>query len=500
MNKFVLLISTILVTSSAFAGGSIFGGNKTRSSNPDGVSSINVHICDGLSCPDVIIKKGDCENIPNASMKYGVCTCDEGYHVEENKCIPTDDKCKNVVLTDCQKSCDPVTGTIENKEEGLCTITGINNAGYCSDGKCLNPCETAPISNCKTCTPESGKSVCTECENGYVLDEGTHTCTSSNEKFQGANGVFYDCSENSLTVVTSATECAKCDNTNTPREMVTYEGNQYCSLVNCPDGYWKGTWQDNDAVCFKCSESNGWISTTATECAKCDNTDTPRKMITYEESEYCAIATCPDGQFQASHGACKDCSTTGVWRVIDSSECAKCGDAREYVEDACVLPLKDGELRAGIWTYQCSELNPLITTAEQCARCDNTDTPREMNGETCTLIKPCPEGYWKTTGDNSGLGKGGCLKCASTAVSYMATSEECAKCDDTDTPRKMFNGRCVPTTPCSEEQFLGQSGVFPVCYSCSETWTPAFSSEEECARCGSQRTYNTETKKCSLAS
>ena len=79
MKKIISLALILLISASALAGGSIFGGHKTRSSNPDGVSSINVHICGTLSCPDVIIKKGDCGDIPHTSMQYGVCMCDEGY-------------------------------------------------------------------------------------------------------------------------------------------------------------------------------------------------------------------------------------------------------------------------------------------------------------------------------------------------------------------------------------------------------------------------------------
>ena len=80
-----LSMCVFLFATSVFAGGSIFGGHKT--SNPTGVNSIGVHICGNLSCPDVILKKGDCGEIENATMKYGVCVCEDGYKVSGNKCV-----------------------------------------------------------------------------------------------------------------------------------------------------------------------------------------------------------------------------------------------------------------------------------------------------------------------------------------------------------------------------------------------------------------------------
>ena len=79
MKKLALILTILLLGSQGLAGGSIFGGggggHKTRTSNPNGVESIGVHICGSLKCPDVIIRRGDCEGIAHASMKYGVCLC-----------------------------------------------------------------------------------------------------------------------------------------------------------------------------------------------------------------------------------------------------------------------------------------------------------------------------------------------------------------------------------------------------------------------------------------
>ena len=122
MKKILLFLGLCLLGTSAFAGGSIFGGHKTRPNNPDGVSSINVHICGSLSCPEVIIKKGDCGKIPHTHMQYGVCMCDEGYQVK--------------------------------------------------DGECVDICEASPIEHCTTCVRDGKEVTCKACEESYVLEEG----------------------------------------------------------------------------------------------------------------------------------------------------------------------------------------------------------------------------------------------------------------------------------------------------------------------------------------
>ena len=83
----IIVITLMLVSGTALAGGSIFGGHKTRTSNPDGVSSIGIHICGSLNCPDVILKKGDCGEVEHATVKYGVCVCDDGYQVKDGECV-----------------------------------------------------------------------------------------------------------------------------------------------------------------------------------------------------------------------------------------------------------------------------------------------------------------------------------------------------------------------------------------------------------------------------
>ena len=82
--KKILFTLMILISFSAFAGGSIFH-HKSRSRNANGVDSIGAYVCGSLQCHDVDIKEGSCDGIEHATMQYGVCTCDDGYIYDKTK-------------------------------------------------------------------------------------------------------------------------------------------------------------------------------------------------------------------------------------------------------------------------------------------------------------------------------------------------------------------------------------------------------------------------------
>ena len=83
----LLLLSTILLSSVAYAGGHIFGGHKTKTANPNGVHSIGVHVCGSLECPPVRITQGSCTG-DHMSKHWGVCVCDKGYVASGEHCDP----------------------------------------------------------------------------------------------------------------------------------------------------------------------------------------------------------------------------------------------------------------------------------------------------------------------------------------------------------------------------------------------------------------------------
>lgn len=151
IQRLCLFICSALVSCSVLAGGSIFGHSKT--SNPEGVLSIGVHICGQLNCPEVIIKEGDCTSIEHATMKYGVCVCDEGWKVQDDKCVVSVEE-TDCSLSNCMLCETDETGKNTNSFLPMgtaCEQGGLS--GVCNGlGQCIpaggTPCETIDKNGC----------------------------------------------------------------------------------------------------------------------------------------------------------------------------------------------------------------------------------------------------------------------------------------------------------------------------------------------------------------
>ena len=176
MKNLLLLSFIIIFTTSVFAGGSIFGKHRSRTKNPDGIQSIGVHICGTLTCDKVVIRQGSCEGLEHTIMQYGVCLCEEGYHVENDRCVSDNP-------TGPEKTCP---------EYAICDEQG--NVTGCENGYTLNNgvCEEVVVPVCPehaTACDSEGKA--TACEDGYYLDNGTCVlagCTVTASDLNGGCG------------------------------------------------------------------------------------------------------------------------------------------------------------------------------------------------------------------------------------------------------------------------------------------------------------------------
>ena len=182
-----LLLSTILVAGTAFAGGSILGHKKK--SNPYGVNAINVHICDELECPPVRIVEGDCSG-EHMEMRYGVCLCEAGYVGSGSTCA----------LCPSGQVSDGITGC---RACASATYKATESATACT------PC---PDTYATACADITGAS--TACIAGYMAKEGTCVTAPPYCATEG-NCVFYSggytweqavqkCAENGKTLVMAA--------------------------------------------------------------------------------------------------------------------------------------------------------------------------------------------------------------------------------------------------------------------------------------------------------
>ena len=110
-----------------------------------------------------------------------------------------------------------------------------------------------------------------------------------------------------------------------------------------------GEFMSNGGTCFSCSESNSY-SSIEDECKKCDDTSTPRTMY---GGAYCGLKSCPSGKVMSANGS-------------------------------CALPCGSGQFMSNYGScYSCSDSIGYPTTAAECAKCNNTSTPRYMSGDFC---------------------------------------------------------------------------------------------------------------------
>ena len=96
----LLLLSTALIATSAWAGSSLFHSKK-KTYNTYGVHAVNVHICDTLECPEIRIIEGSCDGA-HMEKRYGVCLCEAGYVAKNGACVSCPDGQYSDGITGCQ--------------------------------------------------------------------------------------------------------------------------------------------------------------------------------------------------------------------------------------------------------------------------------------------------------------------------------------------------------------------------------------------------------------
>ncbi len=175
---------------------------------------------------------------------------------------------------------------------------------------------------------------CDRCDNRmmHVNTEGVAVCIVKNcpsGQFHEASGWCMDCSDPNGDEST-ADFCSECDNTDTPRKIFTYNGKNYCGLKDCSMPYYY-RYQSSDGSCYICSTVTPYVSS-ADECSKCDNSGTPRELVAYNGENYCALTACGTDQFRTD-GGCFTCSDTLHQSYkTHPLECARCGNLRIYDE------------------------------------------------------------------------------------------------------------------------------------------------------------------------
>ena len=212
--------------------------------------------------------------------------------------------------------------------------------------------------------------------------------------------------------------------------------------------------QNTTGYCHRCSYSYG-LSATEAECAKCDSSGTPRHML---DNGYCA-PICRTNQFQDTSGYCYPCSDS-YGREASADECAKCLN-REMRNGFCIKKgyCPEGFLSSSGSCYPCSTSSGLLATAAECAKCDASSTPRVLLENGYCALESCGANQFQST-------SGYCYSCSASG-GYVATATECAKCDDSGTPRYMSGGYC---TKCPTRLSSSRLNTQEKCESCHGTW------------------------------
>ncbi len=418
--------------------------------------------CAETAC-DLITNKNPCKNYTPQGSEC----------VESNK--PNTTKCDNPEDVEGNANFICQTGTCTDPctigEHANFTPTTCFPAHHAENGQCVPDYE--PKGTHPKCDDEHSQYVCNG-QGGCICPEGQF------RQVNGGGGRCQDCSSKSSSYSVPENVCAECDGTANPRKMWVYEGISYCVLASCPNG----TFRNNRGECLECSQKSSAIST-AEDCAACDDTDSPRIMI---EGRYCSIPTCSAGEFRRKNGTCLACDWSSPELSDSSDDCAACDntdsprtmweyDGKSY----CVLascPERKFRRTNGECQY-CSDALSHPSTVDDCAVCDSTDTPRimwEHDDKSYCAPTTCQLGKFRTN-------SGSCYDCSTTKV--QTSAEECAACDNTDSPRRMFSdGYCVVVT-CPPGQYHADSKG--TCQNCSIT-SSYRTTAEYCATCDSTNT------------
>ena len=492
---------------------------QARWTNKTNGTTCSIGSCQSGTCTDMCTNKtlGECDaschpatGVLTPKSSTALCGTDNNWHCDGNhNCV---DPCAGQTAPACQK-CVAVNGQATFVADD--TQTTCHNGAYvCQSGACVNPCDSATYGECEQCTAVNGAAQisnkdttaacgengnyrcdgagvcadpckdaetpeCHECyveqgvakfrpisdttcgtDDNYICQSGTCTdpCTiGEHATFEPTVCFPAHHAENGQCVPDYALDTTVCPDGNGSDNYICQSGNctdpctigdhNVCTLwkaqnglcvedgfaekgtKNCDTTYSdyvcngqgvctcpEGTFRDSLGYCRFCSNTPPY-ETTAEECALCDNTSTPRMMWAYNGKNYCVLATCPEGRFHRYDGGC----------------------------------------------YSCSDKYSYETTAEACAACDNTSTPRKMwayNGKNYCALATCPEGFH--------LNNGYCYSCSITSF-YETTAEVCAECDGTSNPRFMgTNDRCYPCT--DADSFITTADVCQKCGSI-RTWT-----------------------------
>jgi len=272
----------------------------------------------------------------------------------------------------CERSCVTCVGT-----PTTCTA--------CPPGKTLtgSSCTGSCPLNCITCT---NSSMCTVCNRGFVVANGTcRGCTST-------------CSNCSATNITQCTSCANGLSLSNSACIVCPDKCQSCNngiCTNCVPGY-----KPNSAgVCIvKCQLS----------CATCADNQ-PSTCLSCYKGATLVGTTCQFDLLCNSNSSCTDCGQ-GLGYVLAGSNCIQCSTISNCLQCNSINTQQCSICRNGFYVNSSSLCSPCMANCLQC-----------ISGDLCTA---CALGYTLPDGQNQGQ----CLQCQSPCATCLGIPTYCTSC------------------------------------------------------------------------
>ena len=418
----------------------------------------------------------------------------------------------------------------ENSEDGF-----VCEDGYYKSGDTCVECHISGATGC------SDEETATSCSENYYLSAASciscpanATCAGGTDDFVCSDG--WEQNEAGTACVAAATECSghgTKDENDTCVCQGGYTGTDCETQITCVNGTWTENgcdcdddwygplcdsdcdgFKDTGNTCYLCSEPSVVFYTLAEECMRCKSSSYPRRN--YEG--YCSL-TC-EGQtvYDFYSGLCKTCqeladSPRHLTRTFEE-DCSKCGNKSEMLGEYCVFPYgcegflaleeKNTTVSGGAFISKkdyfscisCSSDEGYIASSEQCDRCNNSSSLREMltfnEKNYCSLTISACDALYPSGGGFRDI-HGSCKAC-STESAVETTSDECSRCSDTNYPRFMDNsGKCHL---CSTESLVRSTS--DECGRCRGTNYTRFysSSYSYCLPCSCSDGYKTTADEC----
>ena len=432
-------------------------------------------------------------------------TCNENYNLLDNKCItdcPVGYTPKDKFCLPCDKGCDKCDSNDPKK------CTECSSDRFLKNNKCVTDCcvnhyaddvhnRCVPcIENCLIC--QNGVE-CNECENGFLLKDGSKCVDTCPNRQVAVDKKCIDCDPDS--------NCKACDNTDVSKCLICFSGdffyNDKCVPV-CPEGTFTSgtTCVDCKDNCKTCSNSitcdscesplvlkdndcvetcgDGYTPTDeicqsceVSDCASCDENinscDECANKKVYLNGE--CLENCPANYFQLLNN-CFQC-TPNCEKCVDGDTCDECALGYNYdqVEHKCVKNCPEQTVSINKVCESCEDTSCLTcakdkTTCETCPE----DMPLNDDGD---CVKTCPEGKVANEANSSCIPcEAPCETCSEnvknceTCVENYALEQESNTCVD-QCPEKTANVDQV-CTPCKDQTCLVCKVDLTSCLKCEE--------------------------------